>query len=238
MNPVTSLQLVAAESGASDAGMSIMSVLKESSGMVLAVLILLVAASVVSWFLIVYKALTMSAVNRRNVAFVDVFWANSKLDDVFDEAEQAAGAPAADAFRMGFMELRRVIREDGRTDGARLMNVERALRRAAESSLQHQERYLTFLATVGSTAPFVGLFGTVWGIMVAFMRISAEGAAGIDVVAGPIAEALIATAVGLFAAIPAVMGYNLFASRLERLRTETEGFVADVVNVVERSFVD
>src|SRR5690606_8456875 len=115
-------------------------------------------------------------------------------------------------------------------------NVERALKRAMLSQLSSLERLIPFLATVGSTAPFVGLFGTVWGIMMAFMNIARQGQAGIDVVSGPIAEALIATAIGLMAAIPAVVAYNFFTARIQNLSVEMENFSSDFLNIAKRHF--
>ena len=138
----------------------------------------------------------------------------------------------------GYDELRKVGDEGGKTSEYGLENVERAMRRASANEVNSLDRFLPFLATVGSTSPFIGLFGTVWGIMKAFMEIAQLEQAGIDVVAGPIAEALIATAVGLMAAIPAVMAYNFFASAVGRLQTDTESFIADFLNLIRRNFTE
>ncbi|MCP4200014.1 MAG: flagellar motor protein MotA, partial [Proteobacteria bacterium] len=116
-------------------------------------------------------------------------------------------------------------------------NVERALRRASSTEITHLESMVPFLATTGSTAPFVGLFGTVIGIMISFMQISATGAAGMDVVSQGISEALIATAIGLMAAIPAVIAYNYFLRRIKVLSSEMENFSSDFLNIVKRHFL-
>lgn len=237
MQPVSWVHLIAQETENAAADATVLQLLGDASGVVLAVLILLIMASVASWFLIVYKMLSLRRATRGSDKFMEQFWATNRFDELDNEVERFDGAPAANVFRAGYMELRRVVDEDGRVDREGLTNVERALRRTAGRELNDQEDYLTYLATVGSTAPFVGLFGTVWGIMTAFMDIHSAGTAGIDVVAGPIAEALIATAIGLMAAIPAVMAYNFFNASLERLRTDIEGFMNDFMNVVERSFL-
>lgn len=239
MQPVNWVHLIAQETPAAGASnqSTVMQLLGDASGMVMAVLVLLVIASIVSWFLIVYKALSLRRTRRDSERFIARFWDTRRFDELDQEVERFGGAPAPAVFRAGYMELRRVIADDGLTNRDGLVNVERAIRRTASQEMAARESYLTYLATVGSTAPFVGLFGTVWGIMTAFMDIHTEGAAGIDVVAGPIAEALIATAIGLMAAIPAVMAFNFFNATIERLRTELEGFMNDFMNVVERSFL-
>ena len=118
----------------------------------------------------------------------------------------------------------------------RLEAVNRAMRRVASMEIARMERYLPFLATTASSAPFIGLFGTVWGIMTSFQSIGAQGSANLAVVAPGISEALIATAMGLFAAIPAVIGYNFFVNRVKRWAVEMDGFALELLNVVGRSF--
>lgn len=218
--------------------LGVWSVLAESSGIVLFVLVLLAVASVASWFLIGYKALVMQRAQRQSAAFIDRFWATRDLDEVETTAQQLPASPVSAVFLSGYDELRKVVDEGGKTSEYGLENVERAMRRASANEVNSLDRFLPFLATVGSTSPFIGLFGTVWGIMKAFMEIAQLEQAGIDVVAGPIAEALIATAVGLMAAIPAVMAYNFFASAVGRLQTDTESFIADFLNLIRRNFTE
>jgi biopolymer transport protein TolQ len=134
------------------------------------------------------------------------------------------------------VELARVLGSTGGRAGE-LTNVERALRRAAMNEVTGLETMIPFLATTGSTAPFVGLFGTVWGIMNSFIEIGGQKSASLDVVAPGIAEALIATAIGLVAAIPAVMAYNYFLRRIHVLQTEMDAFQSDYLNIVRRHFL-
>ena len=239
---ITWIQLIAQEASiptppAEVAHEGIWDVVLQSQGVVLLVLVVLALASVASWFIIGFKWLSLRRASGQSTAFLDAFWQTRKLDDVDDVARRMPASPLSHVFHAGYEELRRVVGETGTTDAEGLDNVERAMRRSALREMNGLERLLPFLATVGSTAPFVGLFGTVWGIMKAFMEISATGAAGIDVVAGPIAEALIATAIGLVAAIPAVMGYNFFNATLARIQTQVDGFAADFLNIVKRSFM-
>lgn len=225
-----------AASSAPDLGIG--SILLDASGMVLVVLLVLAIASIASWFLIGYKALVLQRAERQSRVFIDRFWATRDLDEIETTAQGLPSSPMAAVFMSGYDELRKVVGDDGRTSTYGLENVERAMRRTNASQAGGLERFLPFLATVGSTSPFIGLFGTVWGIMNAFMEISMLKEAGIDVVAGPIAEALIATAIGLMAAIPAVIAYNLFVNSVDRLQTDTDGFIADFLNLVRRNFVD
>jgi len=227
-----------ATSASNGPDLGIGSILMDASGMVLVVLLILAIASIASWFLIGYKLLVLQRAERQSRVFIDRFWATRDLDEIENTAQSLPSSPMAAVFLSGYDELRKVVDDRSRTNAYGLENVERAMRRANASQGGTLERFLPFLATVGSTSPFVGLFGTVWGIMNAFMEISTLKEAGIDVVAGPIAEALIATAIGLMAAIPAVIAYNLFANSVERLETETDGFIADFLNLVRRNFVD
>jgi len=153
-------------------------------------------------------------------------------------------APLGEVFKAGYIELTKLKDRDGedpdsmRTRLSGIENIERALRRAMKAEMTHLESLVPYLATVGSTAPFIGLFGTVWGIMVAFVNINAQGAAGLDVVAQPIAEALIVTAIGLFTAIPAVVAYNYFTNRVKVIGAEMENFSDDFLNIVKRHFFE
>jgi biopolymer transport protein TolQ len=216
MNPISWVDLVVAQTPEPHAEMTITSLLGEASGMILFVLAILVLASVVSWFVIGYKALALSRAWRDTVS---------------------------QTFQAGYLELRKLRGQDGdagmREQLGGIENVERALRRAKSTELAQLEQMVPFLATVGSTAPFVGLFGTVWGIMLAFMNLSSasnDAGMGIDVVAGPIAEALIATAIGLMAAIPAVVAYNFFNTRIHAMEVEMDNFSNDFLNIVKRHF--
>ena len=205
------------------------------------VLLLLVLFSVASWGIIAWKLVILSRVGTQNQAFLNKFWESERLEDAFAVLDKHELSPAAQVFKAGYRELRRLT--EGKPKGAEnlapdaMNNLLRAMRRAKNSQGMSLESALPVLATIASSSPFIGLFGTVWGIMRAFQKIGITGAATLATVGGPISEALIATAVGLFAAIPAVMGYNYFSSRVRRLLTDTENFSSDFLNIVQRHFV-
>ena len=205
------------------------------------VLLVLIAMSVVCWVIIVNKAslLRKSAVSTE--AFLDLFWKSQRLDQVYEQANSMPGSPVAEVFKAGYIELSKLTNQKRETSGQGVMldgeeNLNRALRRAARVERTNLERMTTFLATTGSTAPFIGLFGTVWGILLAFQKIGATGQASLAVVGPDIAHALIATAIGLAAAIPAVMAYNYFNSRIRALEDEMGNFSSDFLNIVKRHF--
>ncbi|MEC9442655.1 MAG: protein TolQ [Myxococcota bacterium] len=216
-------------------------ILLEASGVVLGVLCLLMLMSLVSWFIIGYKWFYLQRAQRESVQFLEVFWQSKRLDAIYQKAEEYQRSPISQVFRAGYIELSKLKGSEESGGGmtghlSGIENVERALRRAATSEMTHLESKLAFLATVGSNAPFIGLFGTVWGIMVAFVNLQAKGATGIEVVAGPIAEALIVTAFGLFTAIPAGVAYNWFLSKIRVVDAEMDNFSNDFLNIVKRHF--
>ncbi len=202
------------------------------------VLLALVGMSVVCWVIIFNKFTLLRRAETRTRAFLEVFWSAGRLDEVYDELGRFAGSPVAAVFKAGYVELSKLTRAD-QSDSTMLSadaNLTRALRRARSVERTHLEQLTTFLATTGSTAPFIGLFGTVWGILRAFQKIGVTGQASIQTVGPDIANALIATAVGLAAAIPAVMAYNFFNRRIRVLGTEMENFSSDFLNIVKRHF--
>lgn len=213
-----------------------------STGVVLFVLFLLIAFFVVTTFVIGYKGYQLVHASRESEEFLDLFWQTKRLSDVYERAKDLRRSPVAAMFRAGYLELMRLTKqtdkEGGTADGERdLENIERSLRRSQIAETTTLESLTPFLATVGSSAPFVGLFGTVWGIMDAFRNIGNKGSANLVTVAPGIAEALIATAIGLVAAIPAVMAYNYFARRLKVLVGEMDTFSNDFLNLVKRSYL-
>jgi len=207
-----------------------------------AVLLLLLAASVVSWAIIAKKWMALRRAQAESATFLETFWQSKRLDAIYQVAESLAASPIAAVFRAGYVELSKITVKQKATEGAMseqlggLENVERALKRAAVSEVTQLESMVPFLGTTASAAPFVGLFGTVWGIMRAFHDIYQMGNANLGTVAKPISEALIATAFGLFAAIPAVVFYNLFVSRIRILDSEMTNFSNDFLNIVKRHF--
>jgi biopolymer transport protein TolQ len=224
----------------------ILDMLVDASGVVLGTLVLLVLFSAASWFIIGYKGFYLWRARSESVDFLDTFWQSKRLDEIYKSTGRHKRSPVSQVFKAGYVELTKLKSqqdEGGKTmSGALggLENVERSLRRASTSEVTHLESLVPVLATIGSTAPFVGLFGTVWGIMNAFVNINqiSEGSeVSLAVVAGPIAEALVATAIGLFAAIPAVIAYNYFVNRIRVLSAEMDNFSADFLNIVKRHFL-
>lgn len=217
-----------------------------ATGVVLGVVIILFLFVALTVFVVFYKLIHVSMAQAQSITFLDKFWDSKRLDDIYRVAEQLKYSPIAAMFRAGYIELSKVKKANAaaaqagdtsmhdRLDGAD--NVERALQRARTSEQTKLENLLPFLATTGSAAPFVGLFGTVWGIMTAFGQISESGKADLAQVSGPIAEALIATALSLASAVPAVITYNYFQRRLKVLGAEMQNFGNDFMNIVKRHF--
>lgn len=206
------------------------------------VLLILIGFSVISWAIIMFKLFQVHRANSESVRFMDFFWKSKRFDAIASQVDRFASSPLTVLFNEGYGELKKVVEGDGSSEGSALStdlggveNVSRALRRATNSEITRLEKYLTFLATTGSTSPFIGLFGTVWGIMTAFESIGKTGSASLAVVAPGIAEALIATAIGLVAAIPAVMAYNHFQHKIRVLINEMDSFSTEFLNIVQRN---
>jgi biopolymer transport protein TolQ len=206
------------------------------------VLLLLLTFSVVSWTIILFKFFQVQRANSESERFMDFFGKSKRFDAIASQVDRFANSPLTVLFNEGYSELKKVVETDSKSDGSALStdlggveNVSRALRRATNSEITRLEKYLTFLATTGSTSPFIGLFGTVWGIMTAFEGIGKTGSASLAVVAPGIAEALIATAIGLVAAIPAVMAYNHFQHKIRVLINEMDSFTTEFLNIVQRN---
>lgn len=209
------------------------------------VLVVLIFFSVVSWAIIFFKLLQINRANGESDRFLDFFWKTKRFDAISSQLDRFGNSPLSVLFSEGYAELRRLLEKGGEqrdepgvvsTDLGGIENIARALRRATTSEITRLERYVTFLATTGSTAPFIGLFGTVWGIMTAFKGIGETGSASLAVVAPGIAEALIATAIGLVAAIPAVMAYNHFQHKIKVLIATMDNFSTEFLNIVQRTF--
>lgn len=207
-----------------------------------AVLLMLIMFSVFSWAIIWFKFNQITKAFKDSGRFMDFFFKTKKFDTIAAQADRFAASPLVVLFSEGYSELKQVMEGDARdsgggvsTDLGGVENVSRALRRATNLEVNRLEKYITFLATTGSTSPFIGLFGTVWGIMVAFEGIGRTGSASLAVVAPGIAEALIATAVGLVAAIPAVIAYNHFQHKIRVLIKEMDSFSTEFLNIVQRT---
>ena len=240
MDNIVTVFLVA-EPGTAD--LSIMSMLLEADLVVQLVLLTLLGMSVVCWGIIFTKAKRIRAATSESAEFLELFWQSRRLDQVYEATAKYPQSPIAEVFKAGYVELHKLTSGADAKGGGGLAvdmggteNLARSLRRAASVELTNLERLIPFLATTGSTGPFIGLFGTVWGILRAFQRIGATGSASIQTVGPDIAHALIATAVGLAAAIPAVMAYNYFNSRIRVLATEMDNFSSDFLNIVKRHY--
>lgn len=212
--------------------------------MVKAVMITLLIFSVASWSIIIMKQLMYTRARKQSDDFLDSFWGSKTLNQAFKSAKEFTLSPEATVFVSGFHELKKIsAAREGReqetleTQLATLDNVKRALRKAHVMEIDRLGRSLPFLATTGSATPFIGLFGTVWGIMTSFNDIGMRGSASLAVVAPGISEALVATAAGLAVAIPAVIFYNFYSNKLGEFESDIEYFSSDFLNLVERDFL-
>ena len=210
------------------------------------VLLILVLFSIVSWAIILYKLWAFNRAERQSSAFLEVFRRSSKFSEVQAVCKTLAESPLVGVFQAGYAELNTQLRaasappavpaNPGRPQLRSLPSLDRALLRASTVEVNKLESRVGFLATTASITPYIGLFGTVWGIMGAFLGIGQTGSTNLGVVAPGIAEALIATAAGLFAAIPAVYFYNHLSSRVKLLASEMDDFSLEFLNISERNF--
>jgi biopolymer transport protein TolQ len=219
----------------------VLELVTEADLVVQLVLVILVFMSVACWVIVLNKWMVLRTAEKRSQEFLDAFWKARRLDHVYDKVARYRGSPVAMVFKHGYLELSRLTGGDrGETGETGLLggedNLARALRKSASVERTALERRITFLATTGSTAPFIGLLGTVWGILRAFQKIGATGQATIATVGPDIAHALIATAMGLATAIPAVMAFNAFNRRIRVIVAEMDNFSDDFLNIVKRHF--
>ena len=215
-----------------------------SPAVVKALIISLVVMMVLSWFITGAKAVRMLQATSQTRRFLKLFWAEEgsgtwapeRIETVYAQIKSLSGSPLAKVFHAGYVELARMTSGQLTSDGV-LENIERALHRSSRTEMTKLESLLPFLATTGSVAPFIGLLGTVLGILEVFHSIGGSGDASLGVVGPKIAEALFVTAIGLFAAIPAVMAYNYFVRRVSVIESEVETFTSDFLNIVKRHFL-
>jgi len=230
---------------------SIVSIIAHSSTIAKLVLLILALFSIVSWSIILYKLWTFHRTERQSASFLDVFRRSNKFSEVQAVCRSLGDSPLVGLFQSGYTELTAQLRQNapaeagpgsnprpppGRPTIRSLPAVDRALMRASVVEVNKLERRIPFLATTASIAPFIGLFGTVWGIMMAFQGISQTGSTNLGTVAQPIADALVATAAGLFAAIPAVYFYNHLTQRVKLFASEMDDFAMEFLNIAERNF--
>jgi biopolymer transport protein TolQ len=206
------------------------------------VLLILIIFSIISWAIIFMKWRFFRNAQQETAYFLDLFWGNAESETIYRECDELIFSPVAQLFRAGYSELKRlkeIQHKNPSGNNERFINglsdsVERALKRSTIRQSSRLDQALSFLATTGNTAPFIGLFGTVWGIMESFRGIGLRGSASLAVVAPGISEALIATAAGLAAAIPAVVAFNYFSNRAHELRSEMDTFSSDFLSMVVR----
>jgi biopolymer transport protein TolQ len=218
------------------------------------VMVILAIMFVVGVYIIIYKRLYMGRAIAESNRFIEAFWKSRDIEQIYKQAQALRNSPVSQMFVAGYTELAKLSSDEQLKDDreGNLANIERALRRSMTHETTKLESMVPFLATTGSAAPFIGLFGTVMGILFAFMDLSSKpnpndaaavkkaaqaGAATLDKVGPHIAEALFATAIGLVAAIPAVMAFNYFMRRIKVLRSEMETFSQDYLNIIKRHFL-
>jgi biopolymer transport protein TolQ len=212
----------------------------------IAILVLLGIFSLLSWAIIIYKGMALHRAMAQSETFLQVFRKSNKFSEVNSVAVQLKASPLVGVFQAGYVEVNQQVRGGSQGNPAAatpakptvrsLESLSRALARAATVEATRLERRVSFLATTASVCPFIGLFGTVWGIMIAFGDIGRMGSANLAVVAPGISEALVNTAMGLLAAIPAAVFYNVFSSRIRVLTSMMDDFALEFLNIVERHF--
>lgn len=198
--------------------------------------VILVGMSIFSWMIIFAKYKTFRSLFDENKFFLDAFWKAETMDEIVDNKKDYAGSNLCKIFLVGFAEIKKIRGANKESMLTKSEVLGRSLTHSVESEILDAEKGLSFLATTGSTAPFIGLFGTVWGIMGSFQKIGLMKSASLAIVAPGISEALIATAVGLAAAIPASIAYNHYVGKIKKLEHSLNSYAGDLVNVAERNF--
>jgi len=216
--------------------MSVLSLITGASLLVQLVMAGLLLASLMSWYYIFVKVFTYKRAIRQADKFEKEFWGGGDLNELFQRAVNARDSSGAleRIFEAGFREFSKLRKQSGQNIGAVMDGTRRAMRATYQREMENLESHLSFLASVGSVSPYVGLFGTVWGIMNSFRGLANVAQATLGSVAPGIAEALIATAMGLFAAIPAVVAYNRFAGDVNQLATRFDSFMEEFSNILQR----
>ncbi|MCE5336477.1 MAG: protein TolQ [Desulfobacteraceae bacterium] len=226
-------------------GDTVVDMIFNAGPMVKFVLLVLLGLSIGCWCVILLKYRLIRRANRESADFIGLFRQRKNYSALYKESDRLEDSHLAQIFRVGYAELNRVgkslesknLVELSVNPEVLLENVERAIVGGMTAERQRFERFLPLLATTGSTAPFIGLFGTVWGIMTSFQQIGLKGAANLAVVAPGISEALVATAIGLAAAIPAVVAFNHFSTKIRAIDSEMSHFSADLLNMLKRDLM-
>ncbi len=232
--PVDAAAPAVAQAAPHAQGIDMLQLVLHASLPVQIVMVLLLLASIASWVIIIRKKKVLDRALREADAFEDRFWSGAALSNLYDEAQKNADGGMEAIFEAGFREFHK-SRQRGSNDGRlQLEAAQRAMRATASREIDGLEQNLEFLANVGSISPYVGLFGTVWGIMISFQGLANVKEATIATVAPGISEALIATAMGLFAAIPAVWAYNRYATKVERVSVKYDAFSEEFSSILQR----
>ncbi|MDY6905201.1 MAG: protein TolQ [Thermodesulfobacteriota bacterium] len=226
------------------AKLDLMAMILNAGFMVQFVLLLLLFFSVTSWAIIILKYRYLRRALAESATFTEYFWKKRDFTEAFSQAKHLQASPVARVFRAGYTEFKRFSMQGAKAGGdaaeingfdmPMITSIERALQRGISAEMSKLNQLVPFLATTGNTTPFIGLFGTVWGIMNSFHGIGERGSASLAVVAPGISEALVATAAGLAAAIPAVVAFNYFNQRIRSVESEMRNFAADFLNIIER----
>ncbi len=217
--------------------LSIMDLVLNASIVVQIVIGLLILASLVSWVMIFQRGFALSAIRNQATEFETEFWSGKDLGQLYVEIgdDEAEVIGVENIFCSGFKEFSRSSQQEGIDPDRVMQNVQRAMRVALSREEERLETHLPFLATVGSTSPYIGLFGTVWGIMNSFRGLATVNQASLAIVAPGISEALVATAIGLFAAIPAVIAYNRYSAQVEVILNRFEAFTDEFSSILYRA---
>ena len=216
---------------------SILDLVLNASAVVQVVMAILIIASLASWIMIFQRGFALAAIKREAMEFESEFWSGKDLRQIYLDMEAREEEPIGveNIFTSGFKEFTRSRRQKDTNADRVMQNVQRAMRVALSREEERLETHLPFLATVGSTSPYIGLFGTVWGIMNSFRGLAGANQASLSVVAPGISEALIATAIGLFAAIPAVIAYNRYSAQVEIIVNRFDAFTDEFSSILYRA---
>ncbi|HEK85053.1 MAG: protein TolQ [Candidatus Saccharicenans sp.] len=220
--------------------MNVFNLISQATIVVKFILLILIIFSIFSWAIIIYKRRILKSAEKASRSFLEIFRKSKSLNEVNEAARKYRASPLASLFQAGFRELVHLTKSNpqpaGSINAEKLEAINRSLLRASNAEINRLEKMMSFLATCGSVTPFIGLFGTVWGIMDSFHKIGVVRSASLVTVAPGIAEALIATAIGLFAAIPAVIAYNYFLGRIKELISTMDDFSLEFLNIIERVY--
>ena len=225
--------------------LSFFEIMKHAGMMGKFVMLVLLVFSVASWSIVIMKFLMFKKARNASLDFLDAFWDSKTLNEAYEAAREYPLSPEATVFVTGYNELKKISAARSTTQSmvtlenqlATMDNLKRAVRKAQFLESDRLASSISILATTGSATPFIGLFGTVWGIMVSFQSIGKQGSASLAVVAPGISEALVATAAGLAVAIPAVIFYNYFSNKVSEFDSNVESFSTDFINLIERDIL-